>query len=585
MKKLLFTSLFLMAFGFANAQAVADWTLGSPTLNNYNNHLLATDSQGNVYKLGTYNGTSYDFDPGAGVFNMNAVTLNMYLIKFDASGIFVWAKQIGGGSTLGSTSGTSITIDASDNLYVAGSSDSIIAGPIDFDPGVGVTNVTNPTGHYVMYILKLDTNGNLIWNKHFNNPNNTSYDTDKIQALKVDAAGNIYATGCYNGIVDFDPTAAVFNLTSLATGATSTEIFILKLNNAGNLVWAKALQNSSGSSDSKTDTGYAIDVDATGNVYTTGYYTYSLDADPSAAVHNLNINPTLNGVQYISKLDSNGSYVWANDIAGQNNNQFLPSLIIDNANNILITGNSYNVQSNLRDLDFGSGTFYLPYDTGAFVLKINANADFIWAKSTARSTVTATSSQNYGNGMALDAAGSIYTVGLFKNTTDFDPSANVFTLTSAGNYDGYISKLDTNGNFVWANKIGGTGNEILYSVAISPLGKVSVSGSTNAGFARSAAAVTTGGFLASYTQPALATSQFELDKNIAVYPNPTTGAFNIKINDDLVGANATIYNILGQKVNQFKLDALTTNQTLDKGLYLIEIDKDNNKTTRKLIVN
>ena len=94
-----------------------------------------------------------------------------------------------------------------------------------------------------------------------------------------------------------------------------------------------------------------------------------------------------------------------------------------------------------------------------------------------------------------------------------------------------------------------------------------------------------GGFLASYTQPALTTSQFNLNKNISVYPNPSLGTFNIEIDENLIGAKATIYNLLGQKVKDFSLNATNTTHNLNHGNYLVEIEKDGNITTKKLIVN
>ncbi len=578
----------------ASAQAVQDWTSGLPTLANYNNHLIATDSQGNVYAVNTYYGANgpVDFDPSAGVSTLSAISLNMYITKVNATGAFVWAKQIGGGSTLGSSTATSITIDVADNIYVSGSSNAIIAGgSFDFDPGVGVTTVTNPSGHYVMYILKLDANGNHIWNKQFYNPTNTQYDLDKMYQLKVDTGGNIYATGCFNGTVDFDPTSTgISNLTSAATGL-STEIFILKLNNNGNLDWVKSLPNTSSTTGSKTDRGISIDVDSAGNVYTTGYYWYAIDANPGAAVNNLTAyissNPIIPGsnTQYISKLNSSGDYVWAYDLVGQHNDQYLPSLAVDTSNNIIIAGDTFANTGGFRDFDFGLGTYFLPVDAGAWILKINANADLIWVKSTARITTVSGNSATFGPGLTLDASGNIYTTGGFKNSTDFDPSSATVSLTSVGNYDGYISKLDTNGNFVWANKIGGTGIEFCYSITISPLNKITVSGSTNAGFTKSVAAVPTGGFIASYTQPALATTQFELNNNISIYPNPSSGNFNIAINENLIGAKVAVYNLLGQKVTDFKLEVLNTNQNLDAGMYLLEITKDATSVTKKLIIN
>ncbi len=585
MKKLVLLSGFLLAVFFANAQAVQDWTSGLPPLGNgTNSHSIATDSQGNVYSVGNYDGVIRDFDAGSGVFTMSSIAQNMYILKVNALGNFVWAKQIGGSGSISFSSADALYIDGSNNLYISGSCYNV-SGPVDFDPGAGVHNVSNPSGNN-MYLLKLDFNGDYIWDKQFLDPLNSGA-FDKIQAIKVDASGNIYATGGFGGTLDFDPGAGTYNLSTGSTSGTNgTEIFILKLDASGNFTWAKMLKSNTLSTN--LNYGYSIDTDASGNVYTTGYYAYAMDADPGTGVFTLNIDPTTNGIQYVSKLDTNGNYVWAYDIKGQHNVNVKPSLALDNASNMIITSYPYNSNATFMDLDFGTGTYFLPADTGALVFKINTNAGFIWAKSTARTISAGTaSSQNYGTGLTLDSAGNIYTTGYFGNNgpTDFDPSAAIFTLSSTGSYDGYVSKLDTNGNFIWANRIGGTGLEYCYAVVASPLGKVTVSGSTNAGFTKSVAAVTTGGFLASFTQPALATTQFELDKNIAVYPNPTSGEFNIKINDDLVGAKVSIYNIVGQKIKDFSLDVLTTTQNLNSGMYLLEIEKDGSKTTRKLIVN
>jgi uncharacterized repeat protein (TIGR03803 family) len=76
-----------------------------------------------------------------------------------------------------------------------------------------------------------------------------------------------------------------------------------------------------------------------------------------------------------------------------------------------------------------------------------------------------------------------------------------------------------------------------------------------------------------------------LSNNFKIYPNPSNGIFNIEIDENLIGAKASIYNLLGQKVKGFNLNSTITNQTLNKGMYLLEIEKEGNKTTKKLIVN
>jgi len=75
------------------------------------------------------------------------------------------------------------------------------------------------------------------------------------------------------------------------------------------------------------------------------------------------------------------------------------------------------------------------------------------------------------------------------------------------------------------------------------------------------------------------------NQSLRIYPNPSSGIFNIEIDENLVGAKATIYNLLGQKVKDFDLKSTTTNQSLNKGIYLLEIEKAGNKNTKKLIVN
>ena len=72
---------------------------------------------------------------------------------------------------------------------------------------------------------------------------------------------------------------------------------------------------------------------------------------------------------------------------------------------------------------------------------------------------------------------------------------------------------------------------------------------------------------------------------IKTYPNPSSGNFNIEIDLDLIGSKAIIYTILGQKVKQFMLENTVTNHNVDKGIYILEIEKGGSKTTKKLIIN
>ena len=599
MKTILQLFILLLVSNLAIAQATIDWSAGLPEPNNvYYNHTIASDSQGNIYTVGAYDGVLRDFDSGTGVFNMSAPYSNMYIVKVSATGSFVWAKQISG--SYSKSTATAITIDASDNIYISGSTSKFIAvGGYDFDPGAGVVNVTNPINIAVMYLLKLDTNGNHIWNKQFINPSNSFSYPDIIYALKIDNVGNIYATGSYNGIMDFDPTAGVFNVTSATVDPSNTEIFILKLNNLGNLSWVKVLQNANTSVNLiKKDVGTGIDVDSSGNVYSTGYYNFTLDADPSAATHNLVTNAIIGtlldiNTQYISKLNANGDYVWAFDLVGGHADSALPSLAVDASNNVIITGDSYNYTGILRDFDFGAGVSTLPDDTGSWVLKINADAGLLWVKCTARlpnydnSTILP---NIFGSGLFLDASGNIYTSGTFGypfSQVDFNPSTTNYFLTSSGGTDGYISKLDAGGNLLWVNKVGGTGNERIYTIILSPLSKVTIFGDSSFGFNKSISAVSSGGFLSTYSQPLLDVNEFNSNQIIKPYPNPISNILNLKISNSIDNATLKIISLKGQTVfekqnisgKDFNFDV----SNLNAGMYIVQITDSDRTFNAKFI--
>lgn len=100
---------------------------------------VATDAAGNVYVTG-YFGWTADFDPGVGVANLTtADSSDIFVLKLDSAGSFVWARSMGG--TYEDVA-RSIFVDAAGNVYTTGH----FAGTADFDPGAGVANLTSGAG-------------------------------------------------------------------------------------------------------------------------------------------------------------------------------------------------------------------------------------------------------------------------------------------------------------------------------------------------------------------------------------------------------------------------------------------------------
>src|SRR5688500_8012057 len=155
---------------------------------------------------------------------------------------------------------------------------------------------------------------------------------------------------------------------------------------------------------------------------------------------------------YILKLDSSGSFIWAKQIGGYYPTQTIGyDLDVDTDGNALITGTFIDS----ADFDPGIGIFKL-FSNGqadVFISKLNLNGDFVWAKSFGNIM------QDYAYSICTDNNGNVYTTGNFMDSVDFDPGTNDYILHSNGDFDIFISKLDSNGTFVWANSIGGVSSE------------------------------------------------------------------------------------------------------------------------------
>ena len=138
----------------------------------------------------------------------------------------------------------------------------------------------------------------------------------------------------------------------------------------------------------------------------------------------------------MSKLDSSGSFVWAKSFGGTST-EFGRAVAVDAAGNVYTTG-PFNVTA---DFDPGAGTSNLTSAGVAdgFVSKLDSSGDFVWAKRLGGTNV------QMPKAVAIDTAGNVYTAGDFQGTTDFDPGAGTSNLTSAGLYDVYVSKLDSEG--------------------------------------------------------------------------------------------------------------------------------------------
>ncbi|MCP4851228.1 MAG: hypothetical protein GY900_05790, partial [Actinomycetia bacterium] len=100
-----------------------------------------------------------------------------------------------------------------------------------------------------------------------------------------------------------------------------------------------------------------------------------------------------------------------------------------------------------------------------------------WSSDDGAAAVFSGTGTKHGHSVAVDSSGNVYTAGDFFDTVDFDPGAGTANLTSNGQQDMFVSKLDSSGNYVWAKNFGGTGYDYGYSVAVDSSGNVYTTGS------------------------------------------------------------------------------------------------------------
>jgi hypothetical protein len=366
---------------------------------------LTVDQAENVYVTGNFSGT-VDFDPGAGVSNLTSVlSSDQFILKLDQNGDFIWAKRIAANNT---DAGSSIKIDDLGNILLTGS----FYGTVDFDPGVGTSNIT--VGGTSCFILKLDNNGDYIWAKHVTGTNPVAG-----YSIALDNLGNVSLTGYFNGTADFDPGPGIVNHSSNG----SRDIFVLKLDITGNYLWSGSIGGSG------QDDGWCIAADQSGNNFITGHFNGTVDFDPGAGVSNLT---GASSEVFVLKLDVNGLLIWAKNIGGGISNNGI-SIDVDNLGNAYTTG----YLNGTADFDPGLGVSNLTASGthDIFLSKLNSMGDYVWAYNFGGT------SADQGWAVTVDDQGAIYSTGYFQETADFDPGVAIVDLVSVSLRDAFIQKL------------------------------------------------------------------------------------------------------------------------------------------------
>lgn len=324
-----------------------------------------------------------------------------------------------------------------DNIFVIGT----FYDSLDIDPGPA-TDLYDPSGNYkeFQFVAKMDSNGNYLWGKAFENP---SYNhVLSFKEAVSDAQGNIYLHGIFNGTHDFSFTSTPAVYTANGDSTSHTNYFVMKVSPTGNLLWFNEYHGLNQMGQYSYVGPYTILLHNS-ELLLLGSFTTDTDFDLGAGTSILT-DPTPafsnDAFAFLLELDLNGNF---NEVTFMEQ-LFTTDMKKDNSGNLYLTGAFWDS----LDVDVSSQTQLLNGidQNDMYVLKMDAQFNTQWAH------VFGGQDDDVITHMELDAQGNTYLIGYYRDNVDFDPGPGQTILTSP-NFQNYCAlKYDTNGQLVWAKQ-------------------------------------------------------------------------------------------------------------------------------------
>lgn len=343
-------------------------------------------------------------------------------------------------NTFGNASGnarvTSTATDANGNVYVAG----YFFGSVDMDFGAGQANITS-SGQYDAFIAKYNAFGDFTWVRRIGGTQG-----DQVNAIFLDNSGGLHVTGFFQGTTSIFASNGTFNLTSVG----GADIFMLYFDGAGTLIRNFRI---GGTGD---ESGLAIKADINSNVYLAGTIgSANVNFNVYGGSQLISSSGALDG--FIAKYDFSYAAQWVQRVGGGTVDDAINDLDVD------VSGNAY-VVGTYRGAATFSGTSITLANSGntdAFISKLNGSGTFLWARKVGSTGADAI------NNIRLNGKGAAYIAGHFSNACNLNPNGTAQNFTSLGSTDIFVAKVDTNlATANWIKPMGGTGNDLMYGLAI-----------------------------------------------------------------------------------------------------------------------
>ena len=415
----------------------------------------------------------------AGTYTVNLTVTNAggsdSEVKTDYITVTSAGLQTGYASYLGGTGaeyGYATVADDAGNVYVTGRTNSA-----DFPTTTGAYQTTYGGGDFDAFVVKIDSNGNLIYSTYLGGTGN-----DIGYAIAADSSGNAYIAGSTTSS-NFPTTEGAYNRTLSGT----QDGFVVKLNPSGtSLLYSTYLGGAtvkySAQGQEEID---GITIGSSGKVYITGR-TGASDFPVTTGAYNTTM-PYTNGGSlfgFISVINPAGSgtgdLVYSTYLGGDMGTHYSRAIVLDSVGRIYVAGqttsDAFPVTSGaLQTTKPCAGDNY-----NGFMSKINpagsGTDDLVYS-----TYLGGTTGPTYARGIGVDSAGMVYLTG-YTTGTDLPTTTGAYQTTNAGDNDAFVCVINPagsgTGDLVYSTYFGGTGVEYGYGSALDSSGTVYLTGST-----------------------------------------------------------------------------------------------------------
>jgi hypothetical protein len=420
-------------------------------------------TQTNVYVTGYMTGISTWYN-SSGVLGsaQNASTQDVFVAKYSQTGNLYWTSKM---TSTGADSGVGVATDPTGNVYVNGT----YTGPLTIynSTGSAFSNVLPQVGGSDAFLVKYDTNGNVIWAAY-----QASTGTDGGSCIGTDPSGNVYTVGYYTGTMNIYSSSNVSFSNTLAQINANQCVFLAKYSPNGQVLWGarSGTVNSGGAS-----TMSRMFVESSGNVYVTGSGTdgnYRLyNSNTATAFQFGGSAASTNG--YAFQYDPNGNAKWLMYVTNAGNNNNGQAITGDNLGNIYVSGTLTLAGTSLYSTTFDSSTISLVGSLySGYVLRMNSNGSILNA---ARMSIGGFTT------ITCDLDGFVYMPMYATGAATFYNYTGTSTATFAqiGGQDVYILKMKpSTGTAVWTTRAGSSGTDIATYIALDSTNTMIIYGGT-----------------------------------------------------------------------------------------------------------